>query len=99
MDIKKELDGEDLTVFLSGRLDTVTAETFEQELTDSLDGVKGLVIDCTKLDYVASAGLRVFLMAQKRMNKQGRMVVRGVTPMVAEVFSMTGFDDLLQIEE
>ena len=99
MEIKKEQNGTSLTMFLSGRLDTVAAADFEKELEASLEGVSSLVLDCTDLTYVASSGLRTFLMAQKRMNKQGSMTMRHVQDAVMEVLSMTGFDDLLQIEK
>ncbi|MBQ8699189.1 MAG: STAS domain-containing protein [Schwartzia sp.] len=99
MEIKKEQNGASLAMSLSGRLDTVAATGFEKELEASLEGVSELVIDCAELTYVASSGLRAFLMAQKRMNKQGSMVMRHVQEPVMEVLSMTGFDDLLSIEK
>ncbi len=99
MEIKKEQNGTSLTMFLSGRLDTVAAADFEKELQSSLEGVSTLVLDCSELTYVASSGLRALLMAQKRMNKQGSMVMRHVQDAVMEVLSMTSFDDLLQIEK
>lgn len=99
MEIKKEQNGTALTISLSGRLDTVSAVDFEKELEASLEGVTSLVIDCADLSYVASSGLRTFLMAQKRMNKQGSMVMRHVQDAVMEVLSMTGFNDLLSIEQ
>ena len=99
MEIKKEQNGTSLTMILSGRLDTVAAADFEKELEASLDDVTSLVLDCADLSYVASSGLRTFLMAQKRMNKQGSMTMRHVQDAVMEVLSMTGFDDLLSIEK
>ncbi|MBR5163397.1 MAG: STAS domain-containing protein [Schwartzia sp.] len=99
MDIKKEKNGTTLTMALSGRLDTVAAADFEKELNASLDGVESLIFDCADLTYVASSGLRAFLMVQKRMNKQGKMVMRHVQDAVMEVLTMTGFDDLLLIEK
>ena len=99
MEIKKEQNGTSLPMLLSGRLDTVAAADFEKELESSLEGVSSLVLDCADLTYVASSGLRALLMAQKRMNKQGSMVMRHVQDAVMEVLSMTGFDDLLQIEK
>ena len=99
MEIKKEQNGTSLTMFLSGRLDTVAAADFEKVLDASLSDVTSLVLDCTDLTYVASSGLRTFLMAQKRMNKQGSMTMRHVQDAVMEVLSMTGFDDLLSIEK
>ena len=99
MEIRKEQNGTSLTMSLSGRLDTVAAVDFEKELDASLSDVTSLILDCTDLTYVASSGLRTFLMAQKRMNKQGSMTMRHVQDAVMEVLSMTGFDDLLSIEK
>ncbi len=99
MDIKKEQNGATLTMSLSGRLDTIAATDFEKELNTSLTGVETLVLDCADLTYVASSGLRMLLMAEKRMAKQGKMTMRNVQPQVMEVLSMTGFDDLLSIEK
>ena len=98
MDIKQETNGTELTMFLSGRLDTVAAVDFEKALDAVSKDVTLFIVDCAELSYVASSGLRMFLRAQKRMNAQGKLVVRHVQESVMEVFSMTGFDSLLQIE-
>lgn len=98
MDIKQETNGTELTMFLSGRLDTVAAVDFEKALDAVSKDVTLLIVDCAELSYVASSGLRMFLRAQKRMNAQGKLVVRHVQESVMEVFSMTGFDSLLRIE-
>jgi len=99
MEIKKNAVGENLTIELVGRLDAVTAPQLEKELGASLDGVKVLVFDFAQLEYIASAGLRVLLVAQKRMNKQGKMSIKNVSEEVKEVLDMTGFINFLQIEE
>ncbi len=98
MTIKKTADGTTLTLALEGRLDTVTAPQLEAELTESLDGVVDLALDFAELVYISSAGLRVLLAAQKRMAKQGSMVVRHVNETIMEVFEVTGFVDILTIE-
>ena len=100
MTINMNRDGSDLTLTLEGRLDTTTAPQLESELRPVLaDGVENLTVDLKALDYVSSAGLRVLLSAQKIMNKQGDMTVRNVNEAVMEVFEVTGFVDLLNIEE
>ena len=99
MEIKKSGAGENLTIELIGRLDAVTAPQLEKELGTSLDGVKVLFFDFAQLEYIASAGLRVLLVAQKRMNKQGKMSIKNVSEEVKEVLDMTGFINFLQIEE
>ena len=98
MDILKTQNGTSLTVALEGRLDTTTAPTLEAELAESLDGVTDLVLDFAKLDYISSAGLRVLLATQKKMNKQGKMTVKNVNDDIREVFEITGFCDILTIE-
>ena len=98
MEITKNLVGTTLTLELSGRLDASNAQELTNALNASLDGVKDLIFDFTNLKYVASAGLRALLMAQKRMNKQGRMKICHVDDAVMEVLEMTGFSDLMNIE-
>lgn len=98
MTISKKLDGTTLTVALDGRLDTTTAPDLEQEMKTSLEGVKTLIFDFEKLEYISSAGLRVLLSTQKVMNKQGEMKVTKVNETVSEVFEVTGFSDILTIE-
>ena len=99
MEITKNLVGTTLTVEIAGRLDASNAQDLTNELNASLDGVKDLIFDFAKLKYIASAGLRALLMAQKRMNKQGSMKIRNVDETVMEVLEMTGFADLMNIEK
>lgn len=98
MKIKKAVNGNELTVFLEGRLDTVTAPELEAVLNESLSGVKELVLDFEKLDYISSAGLRVLLSAQKIMNNQGSMKIRRVNDVITEIFEVTGFNEILTVE-
>ena len=98
MTIEKRVNGAELTMTLSGRLDTTTAPKLEAELKASIPGVEHLVLDLAALEYLSSAGLRVLLSAQKIMNKQGSMVVRNVNETIAEIFEVTGFCDILTIE-
>ncbi|MCQ2453096.1 MAG: STAS domain-containing protein [Clostridia bacterium] len=98
MNITKNQNGELLEMALEGRLDTVTSPKLEKELSTSLNGIKELVFDFAKLEYVSSAGLRVLLTAQKVMNTQGSMKVCHVNENIMEVFEITGFADVLTIE-
>ena len=98
MDIKKDKQGNKLTVCVSGRLDTVTAPELDKVLSDELGGVFDLVIDLQGLEYISSAGLRVLLTAQKTMNRSGSMTVKNAGESVMEVFEITGFSDILNIE-
>lgn len=97
MTINKNLEGAKLTILLEGRLDTTTSPTLEAELKQALDGITELIFDFEKLEYISSAGLRILLAAQKVMNKQGSMVVMNVNEVIAEVFEVTGFSDILTI--
>ena len=98
MTINKSLNGTHLNVALEGRLDTVTAPDLEKVLKDSLESVDTLTMDFSKLDYISSAGLRVLLSVHKTMSKRGGMKVTNVNEIVAEVFDVTGFADILTIE-
>ena len=98
MTIEKNLNGTELTVTITGRLDTTTAPQLEAEFKQSINGIEKLVLDFANLEYLSSAGLRVLLAAQKAMNKQGEMVIRNVNETVNEIFEVTGFIDILTIE-
>ena len=85
-----------LSVVLDGRLDTVTAPDLERFLAENYANISFLAIDCERLVYLSSAGLRVLLAAQKKM--KGAMKLKNVNKLVMEVFEMTGFVDILVIE-
>ncbi len=99
MTINKNQDGSKLEIALEGRLDTMTAPALEEEVKSSIEGIKELVFDLKDLVYVSSAGLRVLLSAQKTMNKQGSMTIKNANEEVMEIFEVTGFIDILNIEE
>ena len=98
MNMTKKQDNGTLTIALEGRMDISTAPDLEQEIEGGLEGVTELIIDCEKLSYISSAGLRVLLRALKKMNHQGSMKVIHVNEPVKEVFVTMGFTDLLPIE-
>ena len=97
MQINKTLNGDALTIAITGRVDTLTAPQLDSEIQGKLDGVKSLVIDLKNVEYISSAGLRIFLAAQKVMNKQGSMVVKNASSAIKEIFEVTGFCDILTI--
>ena len=98
MTIDKQINGSELTLSLTGRLDTTTAPELEAVIKENITGVTNLVMDFAGLEYLSSAGLRVILSAQKTMNKQGEMIIRNVNETINEVFEITGFIDILTIE-
>lgn len=98
MNINKKLDGGKLIIEIEGRLDTSTAPQLEVEIRKSLEGINELVFDFSNLQYISSAGLRVLLLAQKIMNKQGNLTVKNANQTIKEVFDVTGFADVLNVE-
>ena len=98
MTITSKQNGTALEIALEGRLDTMTAPELEAELNKSLSSAESLTLDFSKLEYISSAGLRVLLAAHKAMIGKGGMKVTKVNEIVAEVFEVTGFADILTIE-
>ena len=99
MRIENTINGNEMELVLSGRLDTITAPQLEAELKKNIDGITSLLLDFSDLEYLSSAGLRVLLAAQKIMNKQGSMVIKNVNYPIMEIFEMTGFADILTIKQ
>lgn len=98
LNITKNRENNALVVSIEGRLDTTTAPQLEAELKESLENITALTLDMEKLDYISSAGLRVLLSAQKRMNTQGNMKIVHAGETIMEIFEVTGFSDILTIE-
>ena len=83
---------------VAGRLDTTTAPVLDKTITEDISATTNLTLDLKGLEYISSAGLRVLLSAQKKMQKSGGMTLKNVCAEVMEVFEMTGFADILVIE-
>ena len=96
MEIKK--NAEATVIEVVGRLDTTSAPALEKAINEDIGDAKNLVLDMKGVQYISSAGLRVLLGAQKKMQKIGSMKVVNVCEEVMEVFEMTGFADILVIE-
>ena len=96
MTINKQQNGNVLTLAPQGRLDTVTSPELEAELKNSLDGVESLVLDLSGLEYISSAGLRVLLMAVKKLGADS-VTVCNTSDAVKEIFETTGFDQLITV--
>ena len=96
IEIKKSAEG--TIIEIAGRLDTITAPALEKTINEDLGDTKNLIFNVKELEYISSAGLRVLLSAQKKMQKIGSMKVINVCQEVMEVFEMTGFADILVIE-
>ena len=98
MTIEIKANADVTTILVAGRLDTTTAPMLDKTIQEDIKDVKNLVLDIKDVAYISSAGLRVLLGAQKKMQKIGSMKVKNVCPEVMEVFEMTGFADILVIE-
>ena len=96
IEIKKSQEA--TTIEIAGRLDTITAPALDKTINEDITDTQNLVLDLKGVEYISSAGLRVLLGAQKKMQKVGSMKVTGVCEEVMEVFEMTGFADILVIE-
>ena len=95
MEIKTTRNDSELTVALSGRLDTLTSPDLEEMLDEELEGMERLIFDLGELEYISSAGLRVLLGAYKMMEEYNGMLIRNVTEPVMDVFEVTGFSNNL----
>ena len=98
MNVERIKNDDALTLVIGGRLDTLTSPELEEIINTELDGVTDLTLDLAGLDYISSAGLRVLLRAQKKMAAAGTMKLVGVSPIIMEIFEITGFSEILTIE-
>ena len=98
MNINIEKENGVTAIKIEGRLDTTTAPELEKTINNEGDELKNLVLDFKGVDYISSAGLRVLLTAQKKMNVQGSMELINVGEAVMDIFEMTGFADILVIK-
>ena len=97
MTIEIKKNATETIIEIVGRLDTITAPALDKTINEDIAGTENLVLDVKGMEYISSAGLRVLLAAQKKMQKIGSMKVTGVCEEVMEVFEMTGFADILVI--
>ena len=98
MTIEIKKSAEQTIIEIAGRLDTITAPALDKTINEDIGDTKHLVLDVKGMEYISSAGLRVLLGAQKKMQKIGSMKVINVCSEVMDVFEMTGFADILVIE-
>ena len=101
MTIRSErFDNDSMVLFLSGRLDTASSSAFEHNLNALVDGTKDIIFDLKDLSYISSSGLHVLLQAQKTMAANNRkLVIRNIVGSVKDVFEMTGFNTIVNMEE
>lgn len=98
MTIEIKKNAEETIIEIVGRLDTITAPVLDKTINEDIGETKNLVLDVKGMEYISSAGLRILLVTQKKMQKIGSMKLTNVCEEVMEVFEMTGFADILVIE-
>jgi len=99
MEVKFNKQDSTLTVAISGNIDTVTAPELDTKLQENLSGIKDLILDFAAVDYISSASLRVILMANQQLeDADGTMTIKNANDDVRDVFEMTGFDSLLNLD-
>lgn len=99
MEVKFNKQDSTLTIAISGNIDTVTAPELDTKLQENLSGIKDLILDFAAVDYISSAGLRVILMANQQLeDADGTMTIKNANDDVRDVFEMTGFDSLLNLD-
>ena len=96
IEIKKNAD--ELVLEITGRLDTITAPALDKTINENLGEIRSLILDFKNLEYISSAGLRVLLSTQKKLQQKGTMKIKNVREEVMEVFEITGFVDILTVE-
>ena len=99
MTIKKSENDEKITVFIEGRLDKISSPILEEELKPEIDKKKNIVIDCTNLEYISSAGLRILVACEKQLKAAGKSLeVINVNDDVMTILQVTGFVYILNIK-
>ncbi len=99
MEIEKKYDEKELTITVKGRIDTITSNDLEKEITDEMGNFDSLIVDFDKVDYISSAGLRLLISTQKKLKPDNiPFVIKNANDTVKEIFRMSGFDKILKIE-
>ncbi len=98
MDLTKEYDGKELTIAATGKIDTTTSPDFENEIMDEMGNFDSLILDLIDLEYISSAGLRVLILAEKKLKAESIPLIIKVNDSIKEILVMSGFDKLLNIE-
>ena len=99
MNINKEYNGQELTMHVEGRIDTITSQDLDKEIQSEIGKFDSLTMDFSDLEYISSAGLRVLIATQKTLKPDSiPFIIKNVNDNIKEVFRMSGFDKILKIE-
>lgn len=99
MDIKVNQKEDNITLEITGRIDTTTSPEFEKTVREHLNPDIDLILDFEHVEYISSAALRVLLQTHKSMNGKGKMILTHVNDVVREVLDITGFIEIIHIED
>jgi len=99
MNVIKKQSGKELFVTVEGNIDSTSAPALNDQICDSLNGIESLVFEFEKVNYISSAGLRVLLAARKTIGDKGEVIICHPNSNVLDVFTMSGFDNILRIEK
>jgi anti-anti-sigma factor len=98
MNIAKKYNEKELTISVEGRVDTITSQELEKEITDEFGSFDSLTLDFSDLEYISSAGLRVLVATQKKLKTNDiPFAIKNVNDAVGEIFRMSGFNKILDI--
>jgi anti-anti-sigma factor len=99
MNVTKDYNEKELTLAVEGRVDTITSQDLEKEINAEIGNFDSLVMDFTYLEYISSAGLRVLIATQRKLDdSEASLSIINVNDTVGEIFKMTGLDNILKIE-
>ncbi|MDO5851275.1 MAG: STAS domain-containing protein [Methanobacteriaceae archaeon] len=100
MEIKKDFKNENtLKILVTGRLDTNTSSKLQNDISDDLKKYNSIIFDFKELNYISSAGLRLLISTQKKLNKSNKnMVIINVNDILMEIFEISGFVKVLNIK-
>lgn len=99
MNIEKIYDGKELTMKVDSQIDTVVAPDFENEILDEMGKFDSLILDFEKLEYISSAGLRVLIVIQKKLQLLGiPFVIKNTSDLVRNILKVSGLDNFLNIQ-
>ena len=99
MDISKNYDDKNLTMVISGEIDTFTAHDLEQAIDSEIGEIDSLTLDFENLDYISSSGLRVLIIAQKKLQPQDmQLKIINSPELIKDIFSESGLNEIFDIQ-
>lgn len=99
MDVIKNYNGKELTIEVGNKIDTTSAPDFENEIFDEMGNFDSLILDFKNLEYISSAGLRVLILIQKKLQPENiPFTIINVNDAIKNILAMAGFDKLLNIQ-